>query len=165
MKTRARALATICSMTCLAGCGGGGGHVGISPVASTSGATVDQIRAVLVKYAHDVAAGDGAATCALLDANAQLQLAQIAAGGQLGSSTPSAPGCAQSIEQESAELTAPDRAALATITVGAVVVDGTTATVDENQVSSPGDPPTGSSGGNFVLVEIGGEWQLDSVTS
>lgn len=158
-------VATLTSTIAIAGCGAGVG-VDAPPTAPSSG-TLAQVRSVITGFARAMARGNGPSACALMDVQAQTQIAQEATNGLIDGSLPAAQLCQQAIAAFAARLDGAERAVLDSVRVGHVTVEQDTATVDPSQITSPaGGAPlseTGAeSGSPMTLALQNGQWLIDS---
>ena len=129
------------------------------------GGQAPAVRAVIAQFARSIANGDGQTGCALLDQNAQQQLASD--GGQAGQANPSPGACAATISLIAPELSESARATLSNVSVGNVAIAGDVATVDPTQVHGPTgarQPLSGAPGARPIMLERqDGSWLIDDL--
>ncbi len=158
--------ATLTAAVAIAGCGGSVGFT--APPAAPSSATLAQIRSVIAGFARAMAGGEGSSACALMDAQAQQQIAQQVTNGQSDGSLSNAELCQQAITTVGAQLSRAERAVLDTVQVGKITVEQDTATVDPSQITSPDSgSPRAEAASRFDspvhLVLQNGQWLIDSL--
>jgi len=150
----------------IAGCGGSVGFA--PPPAAPSSATLTQIRSVATGFARAMAGSEGSSACALLDAQAQQQIAHQLTEGQSDGSLSNVELCQQAIATIGAQLSRAERAVLDTVQIGKITVEQDTATIDPSQITSPdGGAPRAGTPDQFdssvTLVLQNGQWLIDSV--
>jgi hypothetical protein len=150
----------------LGGCGGSVGF--IAPAPRPSPTTLAQIRSVIDRFGAAMAVGNGPVACSLLDASAQQEIAAQAANGQVPGGQTTLVLCDQTIATIGAHLDSDQRAVLSSLSVGQIIVDQQTATIDPSQItSSAGAAPLSQSGDSSTssvgLIEQSGGWLIDSV--
>lgn len=166
LKRLALLAVTLTAATAIAGCGG---SVGIAArPAAPSSATLAQIRSVITSFARAMAGGQGSSACALLDAQAQQQIARQMTNGQSDGSLSNVELCQQAIASAGAQLSRPERAVLDTIQIGRVTVDQDTANVNPNQITSPASRALPAQSANQFDSPVGlvlqnGQWLIDSL--
>lgn len=164
LKRLALLAATLTSATAIAGCGGSVGFA--PPPAAPSSATLAQIRSVVTSFARAMAGGQGSSACALLDAEAQQQIAQQVTNGQNDGSLSNVELCQQAISTVGAQLSRAERTVLDTVRIGEITVEQENATIDPSQITSPdGGAPRNEAATQLDvgLVLQNGRWLIDSL--
>jgi hypothetical protein len=159
--------ATLTTAIAIAGCGGSVGFAP-PPAAAPSSATLGQIRSVITGFARAMAGGQGSSACALLDAQAQQQIAQQMSNGQSDDSLSNVELCQQAIATAGAQLSRDERAVLDTIQIGSVTVEQDAANVEPSQITSPDSralpaQTTNQFNSPVGLVLQNGQWLIDSL--
>jgi hypothetical protein len=146
----ARCLAAIVLAAALAGCGGK------SVPAATQRADV---RATIRTFMRELAAGNGQVACEGLTVGGQSSMISVV-GPELGNF--GIDSCAQVVQVTGSELTAKLRRELASVTVGAVKLDGAGATVPWSSIRSPAGDISSYFGHArpLELLDIHGFWYL-----
>jgi hypothetical protein len=147
-----RAIAAGAVALAVAACGGG--------PTGTQGDQRAAIRRTIVTFMRELAAGNGMVACEGLTVGGASSLA-AAIGPELGNFDIS--GCVQVVDVSGSELTPQLRTALASVTVGAVRLSGSNATVRWSAVTSPaGDVAAYFGRARWIsLVWVKSFWYID----